>query len=214
MGLTFKMRVICDMFLQEVVVGDMTVQAVRAGNDLFDRKWNATLFLNRTADDMQARYIAFPIALAMFLTACDNSSHSSSALSTAPPTQAVAVTTNATAPSVNAEAAAVVGQLSYCGASAVAQSAWNRQNGYSDVADMLERGAYAYGKTAVEYGQRNGYSETDVIALNRQNNDKLKNEIKAGFFFDGPSIRVKNENCLDLLKNTPGLTDIWRRHTN
>lgn len=108
----------------------------------------------------------------------------------------------------------MLGQLSYCGASAVAQSIWNRQNGQIEVAATLERGAYAYGKTAVEYGQGKGYAEAEVVALNRQNNDRVKDEIKAGFFFDEPSLRVKNENCLDLLRHTPGLADIWRRHAN
>lgn len=108
----------------------------------------------------------------------------------------------------------MLGQLSYCGAIAVAQSIWNRQNGYSDVAGTLEVVAYAYGKTAVEYGQNKGYSEADVIALNRKNNDKVMDEIKNGFFFDGPSLHNKNENCLDLVKYTTGLAEIWRRQFN
>ncbi|MDA9094108.1 hypothetical protein N9K20_04370 [Methylophilaceae bacterium] len=110
----------------------------------------------------------------------------------------------------------LVNKLSYCGASSLAQSIWNRNAdaGNQDVANTLERGAVAYGNIAIEFGAMNSISKESVIMLNRKNNTKVSQEIKDGFFFDGESLKEKNNNCTDILKNNPTLLGIWQHYFN
>lgn len=106
----------------------------------------------------------------------------------------------------------IVNQLSYCAAIAVGQSIWNRQNGNEDVASTLEKGAFAYAKTAVEFGVTDGLSEADVVSLNKTNSNNVTEEMKGRSFFDGGLLNEKNNKCLNMVKNNPTLLSIWQRY--
>ena len=107
----------------------------------------------------------------------------------------------------------IVNQLSYCGASALAQSVWNRREGNYDVADTLEKGTIAYGNLAIEFGSMNQIDKENVIQLNKKNNTKVSEEVKNGNFFNA-SLAKRNANCLDLVKENPTLLGMWQRHFN
>jgi hypothetical protein len=107
----------------------------------------------------------------------------------------------------------IVNQLSYCGASALAQSIWNRKQGNYDVADTLEKGTIAYGNLAIEFGSMNQIDKENVIQLNKKNNTKVSEEVKNGNFFNA-SLAKRNTNCLDLVKENPTLLGMWQRHFN
>ena len=106
----------------------------------------------------------------------------------------------------------IVNQLSYCAAIAVGQSIWNRQNGNEDVASTLEKGAFAYAKTAVEFGVTDGLSEAEVVSINKTNSNNVTEEMKDRSFFDGGLLNEKNNKCLNMVKNNPTLLSIWQRY--
>jgi len=163
--------------------------------------------------------LALSLAALIFLSACSRSEQSASA---APATPVKAGATAPAPPATPTTAAsrfesdegAIINQASYCAAAAMAQSQWERRSGRNDMASTLEQATLAYAKTTVGYGQRHGFSEAEIIAQNKKNDERVRNEIKSGFFFDKPSLDAKNENCLDLLKNTPELLAIWRNYFN
>lgn len=106
-----------------------------------------------------------------------------------------------------------VNQLSYCGASALAQSIWNRRQGNYDVADTLEKGIIAYGNLAIEFGSMNHIDKENVIQLNKKNNTKVSEEVKNGYFFD-TSLQKRNTHCLNIVKENPTLLGMWQKHFN
>jgi hypothetical protein len=108
----------------------------------------------------------------------------------------------------------LVDQLSYCGAIAVGQSIWQKQYGDQSVGSTLEKGAFAYAKTAIEFGMANGLSESEVITINKSNNNKVTEEMKNKSFFDASFLNEKNNNCLNIVKNNSTLLPIWQRYFN
>ena len=108
----------------------------------------------------------------------------------------------------------LVDQLSYCGAIAVGQSIWQKQYGDPSVAATLEKGAFAYAKTAIEFGMANGLSESEVITINKSNNNKVTEEMKNKSFFDASLLNEKNNTCLSIVKINSTLLPIWQRYFN
>ena len=108
---------------------------------------------------------------------------------------------------------AVVERLSYCSAITMGQANFMRQigdNGSS--ADSLDRGAYAYAKTAFEIGKKSGMTRARIIEINEDNSRKVYKEILNQDFFNGDDLRKKNDDCLALVKSDLDILQVWRRY--